>query len=60
MQEHRDLKPEEILQLAAEEGYELTDEELESVAGGDVDGGKVPVRRLPSFREYGQEDQKQP
>ena len=26
--------PEELLALAKEEGYELTDEELESIAGG--------------------------
>lgn len=28
--------PEELLELAKEEGYELNDEELEAVAGGEV------------------------
>ncbi|MBQ9042199.1 MAG: Nif11-like leader peptide family natural product precursor [Eggerthellaceae bacterium] len=39
--------PEEVLALAKEEGYELSDDELEAVSGGwlgDKDGG--PLKRL--------------
>ena len=40
--------PEDILALAREEGYELTDEQLASVAGGGFWGDDVPVITCPA------------
>ncbi|MBQ9020559.1 MAG: Nif11-like leader peptide family natural product precursor [Eggerthellaceae bacterium] len=44
--------PEELLALAKEEGYELTDEELEGVAGGwgDCDNYEPEHCRTPFWR----------
>ena len=41
--------PEELLKLAADEGYELTDEEIEGISGGGSwsdDCGRFKNRRL--------------
>ena len=35
-------RPEDIFAIAREEGYELTDEELEGVAGGSWDSSATP------------------
>ena len=41
--------PEEILALAQEMGIELTDEQLESVAGGKKDWTGSPVKQCPDY-----------
>lgn len=52
-------KPEDILALAKEEGYELSDEELDSVAGGvlwfddcDADTGGCPEKWGKGWGEH--------
>ena len=48
--------PEEILALAKEEGYELSDEALEAVAGGgdwtDCDNYARPTKPCPKWSKY--------
>ena len=43
--------PEEILELAKEEGYELSDAELESVSGGDWDCWTVCTGRCGRYND---------
>jgi len=43
--------PEEILELAKEEGYELSDEELEAVSGGDWDCWTVCTERSGCYND---------
>ena len=47
--------PEELLQLAREEGYELSDEELEQVSGGWCSGLKCRDmdKRCPTLQACG-------
>ncbi|MBR3225299.1 MAG: Nif11-like leader peptide family natural product precursor [Atopobiaceae bacterium] len=48
--------PEEMLALAREEGYELSDEELEAISGGDSSWG-CPRDCNPICPEHGIPDQ---
>ena len=43
--------PEDVLKLAKEEGYELTDEELEAVSGGDWDCWTVCTGRCGRYND---------
>ena len=46
---NKEMAPEQILEAAKEEGYELTDEELESIAGG----GEWTNERCPTCGHTG-------